>query len=1265
MMVAATVSESSALARYVPRQSAEWDLYTDRRWREVEGTLCYIDISGFTALSEKLAQRGRIGAEELTDALNHVFGSMLAIAYDRGGSLLKFGGDALLLLFSAADHAVQACSAAVEMQGALRAAAEHRTSAGRLRLKMSIGIHTGTVHLFRVGESHRELILTGPAASTTTEMEETAEAGEILVSEATKALLPRGSATARKGGGWLLKWRAVRAEGCGWSPRIPVPSDTIAGCVPTALRAFLEVGAAEPEHHLATVGFIRFTGVDQLMERGGPPAVAEALDELIRCVQAIAHDEGVTFLATDIDTDGGKIILAAGVPGVQEDDEGRLLRTARRITRDPLSLPVKIGVNQGHVFVGEIGTDFRATYTVMGDTVNLAARLMAASSPGEVYAGTTALDNSLTLFHTTALEPFHVKGKARPVQAYAVGSRAGRRPVERGGELPFVGRSVEVARLEAAVDELRRGSGGAVTIVGEQGIGKSRLVDEIRSHLNGVQHIEVRAEPYGTNNPYRPLRDPVRRLLGVERADPATMGRQLRAGVAAIDPDLLPYLPLIADVAIVSVPSTPVVDDIDPQFRQGRTAETLGRLLTAALDEPVLFEVEDGHHMDEASCHVVAAIAELTAEQPWLLLTTRRDEAGGFDPPAEQLRLAPLADDDARSLIHAATEAAPLRPQDVDAIVERAAGLPLFIEELVRAARIAGGVGHLPASLDAVVSAQIDALPPLTRRLLMFASVLGRSFRVEMLNHLVAEEAVSLDAATRRDLAGFIEGDGPGRVRFRHALIRDSAYSGLSFQRRRSLHLRAGEAAEREAGDHPETAADVLALHFSLANDHARAWRYCRMAGDQAAAAYANIDAATHYERALEAARRLHDIAGADQARVWTSLGDVRERAGRFEDAHDAYRRASALVDDPLDRVDLLLRRAMVRRRAGAYRSALRETAIGLSALSGETSVRALGCRARLNAERAAIRRWQQRPAEALRLASRAEHDARACGDRETLGRALDLVHWAHRMTGRTDLVAPYAEILAIYEEINDLDGVAQVWNNLGADAFYRGNWREAIDAYRRSAEASRRAGNDVLAAISDTNIAELLINQRRFDEAEPLLVETLRVLRAANHLPAVAFAETELARLYLRRGDLESAVPLLREIHHRSSAAGEALNVLTAGFLLAECAIAAGDAGAGLDQIRVAEADAGELAEMFGPTIGRIRATALGALGRVEEALRHIDAALDQAREQGLVHDQALLLDARRTILAGTGRAIDHDEREAGRLFDELDIRRQPTHAH
>ena len=375
------------LAPYVPRLVLEWDLdAADARWRALEATCCFVDISGFTALSERLARRGRIGAEELTEVLNHVFSRMLEVAYAKGGTLLKFGGDALLLAFTGEDHATMAAQGAVAMRAALREARTLPTSVGRVNLRMSVGIHSGTFHLIRVGAAHHELLITGPAATATTRMEQTADAGEIVISSETADRLPAGAVGDAKGEGRLLRWRHVVDGGPGPIPPRPVSSAAVAACVPVALRTRLGQRGGESEHRLASVAFIKFQGVDDLLASDGPDRTAAALDTVVRTVQDAADSESVTFLASDIDANGGKIILITGVPAALEDDEGRLLRAARRIVEAPHPLPIRIGVNRGHVFAGDIGTAYRRTFTVMGDTVNLAARLMAAAKPGEILA---------------------------------------------------------------------------------------------------------------------------------------------------------------------------------------------------------------------------------------------------------------------------------------------------------------------------------------------------------------------------------------------------------------------------------------------------------------------------------------------------------------------------------------------------------------------------------------------------------------------------------------------------------------------------------------------------------------------------------------------------------------------------------------------------------------------------------------------------------------------------------------------------------------
>ena len=350
--------------------------------RAVDGTLVFADVSGFTALTERLSRQGRIGAEEIVEALNRVFGPMLTIAATRGGELLKFGGDALLFLFRGEGHPEQACDAAVEMRASLRAAAAVPTSAGRFSLSMSVGVHAGDIELFLVGSPTRELLVLGPGASAVANAEKAAEAGQVVVSAGHREpSAPRVHPPTRR----RATAAATRASPHCTGPPRTRPADVerrMPTLFPIALGEFLAPGPPDPEHRVATIAFVRFSGTDTVLAQQGPLALAERLHELVTSVEAALEVEGVTLLATDLDTDGGKFFLGAGVPSTREDDEGRMLRALRRIADADLSMPLQLGVNRGHVFAAEVGVDGRAAYSAMGDTTNTAARITSTAPAG-------------------------------------------------------------------------------------------------------------------------------------------------------------------------------------------------------------------------------------------------------------------------------------------------------------------------------------------------------------------------------------------------------------------------------------------------------------------------------------------------------------------------------------------------------------------------------------------------------------------------------------------------------------------------------------------------------------------------------------------------------------------------------------------------------------------------------------------------------------------------------------------------------------------
>ena len=1241
------------LRRHVPPLTLVWDDEAPGALhRTVDGTLVFADVSGFTALTERLSRQGRIGAEEIVEALNRVFGPMLTIAATRGGELLKFGGDALLFLFRGEGHPEQACDAAVEMRASLRAAAAVPTSAGRFSLSMSVGVHAGDIELFLVGSPTRELLVLGPGASAVAIAEKAAEAGQVVVSPATASRLPGGSTRPRDDGALLL--RRVRARTVPGHPA-PVPPDVerrMPTLFPITLGDFLAPGPPDPEHRVATIAFVRFSGTDTVLAQQGPQALADRLHELVTSVEAALEVEGVTLLATDLDTDGGKFFLGAGVPSTREDDEGRMLRALRRIADADPSLPLQLGVNRGHVFAAEVGVDGRAAYSAMGDTTNTAARITSTAPPGSIHAHPDVLEHSRTRFAVTPAGPFAMKGKALPLAVYAVGEETGTREGVDDARLPLLGRDEESATVRQALEGALGGAGGVITVDGATGMGKSRLVhDSLESSTaaTGAQRIVLRAEPYGASSTYRMLRDPLRTLLGVTRAEPQVMGRALLASLQRWAPDLLPMASLLADVVQVEVPSTPEADRIDPQFRADRTADLVIDVIGRVVPGPLVVVVEEAHWADGASVALLNRLAFATDGRPWAVVVVRRGETGGFAPGSGvRVDLQPLPREVIEHLVHAATEATPLRPHEVAAIVERAEGNPLFVEEVTRLAVGSGSLSQLPESVHAAMSTQIDRLAPTTRRILRFCAVLGRSFRREVLERILAVDDLTLDQKMLMALASFIEDDGEDRLRFRNSLVRDAAYEGLAFRVRSRIHRMAGEVLEDVSTD-LDVDSPTLALHFERASDAPRTWRYSLMAGTLAERSYANADAARHLENAIDVSRRVPGVSDDDRATLWTRIGRLSELAGMFEASVNAYRRAERLLQaDPLGHAKVLELRATVHTRTGELAAATR--AVGRARrLLDEADDGGRVTVVRLDGLTARIRVEQERLGDAMVWAERAAAGARATNDPERLVLALVFLDTVEIYMGVPGLGARHLEALQICidEDLRPLEEVVR--GNLGTLSYFAGRWTEAAQWYRTAREVAMEVGKDFGAAETGVNLAELLINQGHVDDAELLLTDALRVLRASGAALFIAQGEVQLARVRLMRGDNAAAEELGAATAKRLLELDKATSALEASLVQADAMTREGRAQEALYTIDAAERAASTEAASALPRICLQRSRALLALGRFAEAEELVTTGILAARETQVPYDEALLM----RLLSRVRR---HQGDDTGALRDWVD---------
>ena len=1205
----------------------------NRHWSR-EGSAAFIDISGFTKLSEALAKKGREGAEHVSDTIGGIFESMLSIAYANGGSLLKFGGDSLLLWFDGESHGMRACRVAVQMRDHLAEAGRISVNDTSISLRMSQGVHSGHFHFFTVGNEHHEMLPVGPAWTRLVEIQHGAEPDEIAVSPDTASHLPSACVRPGNGGASLLndgppgEWKDVPLR-----PRPALPAETLAQCLPSAIRNHVTSGGGSSEHRPVTIAFIRFEDTDALITDEGPAAAAASLHRVVSVIESACAAHDVAFLATDVDANGGKIILTGGAPRVTGNDEERVLLALRTIVQHELPLPVRIGVHRGAVFAGDIGPRYRRTYTVMGDAVNLTARLMAKAETGAIYATGDVLERSKTHFQTTELSPFAVKGKAEPVRAWSVreaqSSRARQTTTQK---LPLTGRNAELGVLRKAFTSARSGAGRLIEVVGEAGVGKTRLLEALRDAAAGFRKLRATCEAYTASKPYALWSEILREYMEMGRDDSDDIiADRLRETVSTRAPELTPWLPLIGTVFGVDLLVTPEIQMLADANRRKRLHESVGQFLAATITGPALIEIEDAHHIDEASAELLSYLGGQIGTHPWLVAVARRP-SGAFAAPDSsafaRIELKPLAAADALRMAQLATQQSPLPGHILDVVAKRSGGNPQFLRDLLRTAIESGGVEDLPDTAEAAAMAQIDGLAPEDRSVVRRASVLGLTFHPRMLSWFAEEgEGTAPTEDVWNRLRELFDEEPDGYLRFRRSLLRDAAYEGLPYRTRRKLHAAVATHLEEEM-DYPDEIAGTLSLHYFEAGDFQRTWRYATLAAVRAEAAYAYVEAARLYLRALDAGRRLEQLDRKEFAETHIALGNAWFRSGEFRKASEAFVGARALVaNDRLAEAGVLMKLAQLEEKLGNYKEALRWTDQARQALQAEPGTEAARQAARAGAWYATVLQAEGRTDDALEWAERALNEAEAVDDAEALGDAYFVKGWAYGELAKEGALALMERSLEAYRRSSNLVRQAGVLMSLGVVCQWEGRWDEAMSYYQRGRDESVKIGDTVGAALARINVAEILTDRGEWAEAETTLLETLPLWQSSQYHYYLAACMSSLGRVSLRRGRYDEALARLKDAKTNFLHVGAEQEVPAVEARIAECLLA-------MDKIDEASALVAEMIARAGsstgvarvlPLLKRLQAHAMIKAGDLWGARDALEESVAAARERNDLFEATL----------------------------------------
>ena len=433
------------------------------------------------------------------------------------------------------------------------------------------------------------------------------------------------------------------------------------------------------------------------------------------------------------------------------------------------------------------------------------------------------------------------------------------------------------------------------------------------------------------------------------------------------------------------------------------------------------------------------------------------------------------------------------------------------------------------------------------------------------------------------------------------------------------------------------------------------------MAGDHNMDVYANAEAATQFERALEAAKGLGGVTTDARRDVWIKLGDVRERSGSFESALDAYRRASKLTSrDDVATAEILLKRARAKERAGAYVAALGETTRAANLLDGVAETSALGLLAHVKGYAALIRQAQEKPRLALRAARESAEIAKRADDELALARAWKVMDYAYAMLGEPESAVYSIKALDVYRARGELEDEAVVSINLGVLSYFSGDWSAALEYYERGYAASVRVGNMVHAATAATNIGEVFVNQGRYEDAENPLREARRIGRASGFSDGIAFADLLLGRMYGIRGSLSQSEASLRDSIRAYESLGRGGSGFEAAIYLADAQCRSGSPEMGLETLGDAELRApSDFVDYFQPLLARVRGSILNEAGRRAEAIDVLEHGVTLADERGDVFEHGLLVLTLGNL--SQDRLDDERRRRAQEALRSLGVRSAP----
>jgi len=875
-----------AVRSFVPRRIVSGS--KEYQYDYFEGIVLCADISGFTAMSEKLTSSGKEGSEEISKIINSFFEPLVKIINDYGGEIFFFGGDAITAVFSS-DMANRAVFSAHEAVKFINEKGKLDTSQGRFNISIHIALTKGKIFY---KQTNRLYMLSGNTCYRVMRLLDKAKKQQIIIDSSVRDSADNiNYKTLQRGVHKLTKVRGTSDQYSLFVPEVKSKKlkseiKRLLQYVPEWLERRIQIkqtfSPKDGEHRKAAVVFLHFR---KIPFDKNPKKASDQVEKIGGYIDSISEKYGGWVNKIDFYNNAIRALVIFGFPRKLPNDESHAVMFVQEILakKELKNIDMRIGINSGLIYGTPIGSNIRREYTVMGDTVNTAARIASKAKKREITVGENVFEKTGHIFKYSKTRAKFFKGKSRRVHNYIFkGTKSERGRIRRMGEWisqssKLIGHKEEIKHFHNAMKSVKEGKGQIVAFTGEAGLGKSRITAELTgaAQTNGFEVYQGNCISYGQAFSYHPWLEIFNRIFKLmPHESNAKKRKKILKVLKTTGENAKTWLPLIGEIMGIDLGMNDIVKNLDSKIKKQKFFDiVLGILDSMALKHPLCIVIEDLHWTDSISMELLQYIARNIEERRILVMLAYRPIKEELEfrqkDYCREFLMKELSEYETLELVENLLDIKKLPESLKTLVIKKTQGNPFYVEEIVKSLVEQGYVElkkkrwvftgdtrniTLPDSVEGVILTRIDRLDLIERDVLQVASVLGREFDYTLLKGVYSDTkrlVKSLDVLKTLDLLKKHEVN-KDRYFFKHILTQETAYNTLSFEKKRDLHHNVASLIEKKYENNIDEQSGILSYHYYKANDYENSLIYSVKAGDKAKDVYANDEAIEFYTRAID-----------------------------------------------------------------------------------------------------------------------------------------------------------------------------------------------------------------------------------------------------------------------------------------------------------------------------------------------------------------------------------------------------------------------------